>query len=48
MKIHVLVYDKNFGNLVGYVDLGDLDINYSSFDNADVLASHVMVFHIRG
>ena len=49
MKIQEnLVYDKYSGNLVGYVDLGDPDINYSSFDNADELASHVMVFYIRG
>ena len=49
MKIQEnLVYDKNCGNLVGYVDLGDPDINYLSFDNADVLESHVMMFYIRG
>ena len=49
MKIQEhLVYDKYTGNLVGYVDLGDPIINYSSFENPDELASHVMVFYIRG
>ena len=49
MKIQEnLVYDKYTGNLVGYVDLGDPSINYSSFENPDELASHVMVFYIRG
>ena len=49
MKIEEnLVYDKYSGELVGYVDLGDPDLNYSSFENSEVLASHVMVFFIRG
>ena len=43
-----LVYDKYTGNLVGYVDLGDPSINYSSFENPDEWESHVMVFYIRG
>ena len=33
---------------MGYVDLGDPSTNYSSFENPDELASHVMVFYIRG
>ena len=43
-----LVYDKYSGDLVGYVDLGDPDTNYSSFENADSLATHVLVFYVRG
>ena len=48
MKIEEnLVYGKYSGELVGYVDLGDPDLNYASFENSEVLASHVMVFFIR-
>ena len=46
MKIQEdLVYDKYNGNLVGYVDPS---INYSSFENPDELASHMMGFYISG
>ena len=31
------------GELVGYVDLRDPGLNYASFENSEVLASHVMV-----
>ena len=49
MKIQEnLFYDKYTGNLEGCVDLWDPSINYSPFENPDKLASHVMVFYIRG
>ena len=36
MKIQQnLVYDKYSGDLVGYVDLGDPDLNYAAFKNQD-------------
>ena len=43
-----LVYDKYSGNLVGYVDLGDPDLNYASFKNQDDLATPVLVFYVTG
>ena len=43
-----LVYDKYSGQLVGYVDLGDPETNYSSFKDPDSLATQVFVFYIRG
>ena len=48
MKIQEnLVFDKNTEKLVGFVDLGDPDINYSSFSE-DVIAKYALVFYIRG
>ena len=43
-----LIYDKYSGDLVGYVDLGDPDINFSSFKDHNNLATHVLVFFVRG
>ena len=45
MKIQQnLVCDKYSGDLVGYVDLGDPDLNYASFN----VATHVLVFYVTG
>ena len=43
-----LVYDKHSAELIGYVDLGDSDLNYSCFDNVEDLATHALVYYIRG
>ena len=43
-----LVYDKYIGNLVGSIDLREPSINYSSFENPDELATHVMGFYTGG
>ena len=43
-----LVSDKYSGQLVGYIDLGDPETNHASFIDPDSLATHVLVFHIRG
>ena len=43
-----LVFKKNTGDLVGFLDLGDPDINFIAFDDAEELASHANVFYIRG
>ena len=49
MKIQQnLVYDKYSGDLVEYVDLGDPDLNYASFQNQDDLATPVLVFYVTG
>ena len=48
MKIQEnLVWDKNSGELIGYVDLGDVDVNYSALQKPNTLASHVLVFLLR-
>jgi hypothetical protein len=48
MKIQEnLVWDKHSGELIGYVDLGDPSVNFATLQQADKLASHVLVFLIR-
>ena len=49
MKIQEdLVWDKNTGELIGYVDLGDPKLTYTTMKNAGTVASHVLVFLICG
>ena len=49
MKIQSnLVYDKYIGELIGYVDLGDLDINYTTFVKDDELTTHALVYYVHG
>ena len=48
MKIKENLVYKYSGKLVGYVDLGDPETNYASFKDSDSLATHVLVFSIRG
>ena len=43
-----LVFDKGTGELIGYVDLGDPEVNYATLDKIDKVASHAMVFLVRG
>ncbi|XP_047124807.1 uncharacterized protein LOC124807192 isoform X3 [Hydra vulgaris] len=43
-----LVYDKHSNELIGFVDLGDPHLNYSTFKDIDDLASHCLVYYIRG
>ena len=48
MKIQEnLVWDKHSGELIGYVDLDDPIVNFATLQQADKLASHVLVFLIR-
>ena len=43
MKIQEdLVWDKHTGELIGFVDLGDMKLNY-----ATVLATHILVFLVK-
>ena len=42
-----LVWDKNIGELVGFLDLGDVDLNCATLPKVDKLASYVMVFLIK-
>ena len=49
MKIQQnLVYNKHIGQLVGFVYLGDQDLNINCFDKVDQLATHALVYYIRG
>ena len=43
-----LVFHKFSGELIGYLDLGDPDLNYSVLECEDELATYAMVFFIRG
>ena len=48
MKIQEkLVWDKHTGNLIGFIDLGDIDLHYSALQKTDEIASHVLVFLVR-
>ena len=48
MKIQEdLVWDKYSGELIGFVDLGDININYATLKNVEKLATHVLVFLVR-
>ena len=48
MKIQEnLVWDKHSGELIGFVDLGDININYATLENVQKLATHVLVFLVK-
>ena len=48
MKIQEnLVWHKHNSELIGYVDLGDIDLNYATLSKVTTVASHVLVFLIR-
>ena len=47
MKIQEnLVWDKHTNDLIGFVDLGDAELNYATLKKSE-LASHVLVFLVR-
>ena len=44
-----LVFDKHTGELIGFLDLGDPDVNYSTMESEkNSLASHALVFFLCG
>ena len=48
MKIQEkLVWDKHTGDLIGFVDLGDTDLNYATLQKTDDIATHVLAFLVR-
>ena len=48
MKIQEnLVWDKHTGELIGFIDFGDVDINYTVLQEPNKLASHVLFFLMR-
>ena len=42
-----LVWDKHTGELIGFVDLGDANLNHATFDKSDDVATHVLVFLVK-
>ena len=46
-----LVFQKGTNELIGFIDLGDIDVNFATLDEASIdneLASHALVFMVRG
>ena len=39
-----LVWDKNTGELIGFVHLGEISVNYATLQDCKKLATHVLVF----
>ena len=47
MKIQEnLVWSRHTGDLIGFVDLGYLKLNYATLQETNAIASHVLVFFI--
>ena len=42
-----LVFDKHSGKIIGFVDVGDNDINFATFSSTDNIATHVLSFYVR-
>ena len=42
-----LVWDKYSGELIGFVDLGDINTNYATLKNVEELATHILVFLVK-
>lgn len=43
-----LVLDKNTGELIGFTDLGDLELNFAVLEKSDEIATHALAFLVRG
>ena len=43
-----LAFNKYNDELIGFVDLGDPELNYSTFQDSDQLATHALVYYICG
>ena len=49
MKVSAdLVFDKVTGELIGFTDLGDLELNFAVLEKVDGVATHALAFLIRG
>ena len=42
-----LFFDKYTGDLIGYVDLGGIELNYSTFQVVNDVATHALVYYVR-
>jgi len=48
MKVQAnLVFEKNTGELIGFVDLGDPDVNFGTLEKQDEIATHALVFLVH-
>ena len=48
MKIQEnLVWDKHSGEMIEFVDLGDINVNFATLKNTQTLATHVLVFLVK-
>ena len=43
-----LVFDKYTGYLIGYVYMGDTELDYSTFQYVNDLATHALVYYVWG
>ena len=43
-----LIFDKNNEQLIGFVDLGNPELNFNCYDNQKELVTHTLVFYVRG
>ena len=49
MKVQAnLVLNKVTGEIAGFTDLGDPDVNFATLEKVNDIASHVLVFMVRG
>ena len=39
-----LVWEKHTCELIGYVDLGDINANYGTFQKSSEIVTHIIVF----
>ena len=42
-----LVRNKHSGELIGFVDLSDININYATLESVQKLATHILVFLVK-
>ena len=48
MKIQEnLVWNKHIGDLIGYIDFGDAELNYATLQKSTDITTHVLVFLLR-
>ena len=43
-----LVFSKKSGELIGFTELGDPEVNYNTMEKWDELATHALLFLLRG
>ena len=43
-----LVLDKTTGELIGFTDLGDPEVNFAALEKVDRIATHALAFIVRG
>lgn len=49
MKVMVnFVFDKIIGELIGFIDFGDLNLNFGVFEKVDDVVMYVFVFFVCG